>query len=244
MSKGQPAAWGLTLKDNAMSKRLKELEKNIDKKKQYELKEAVSLVKKSAKAKFDETLEIHVRLGIDPKQTDQSVRGVVVLPHGLGKKKKIAVVAKGEKIKEAESAGADFVGSTDLIEKISKGWMEFDVLIATPDSMRDLTKLGKILGPRGLMPNPKSGTITFDLAKVIKEILLGRAEYKNDSYGIIHCPVGKTSFSEEKLLENITTLIHSIIISKPFSSKGIYLQSITLSSTMGPGISVNPSQKF
>lgn len=227
-----------------MSKRMQNISKEIDRSKQYDLKEAVSLVKKSAKAKFDETIEIHVKLGIDPKQTDQAVRSVVVLPHGLGKKKKIAVVAKGEKMKEAESAGADIVGSDDLIEKISKGWMEFDVLISTPDTMRDLSKLGKILGPRGLMPNPKSGTITFDLTKVIKEIQLGRAEYKNDSYGLIHCPVGKASFSEEQLVENITFLMHSITGSKPSTSKGIYLQTITLSSTMGPGVSVNSQQKF
>lgn len=227
-----------------MSKKSKAAEEIIDAKKLYDLKSAVEGIKKTATAKFDETIELHIRLGIDPKQTDQSVRGIVVLPHGLGKKKKIVVIAKGEKITEAKSAGADFAGFDDIIEKISKGWFEFDVLIATPDSMRDLAKLGKVLGPRGLMPNPKSGTITFDLSKTIKEIQLGRVEYKNDSYGIIHCPVGKASFSEDQLNGNVKALISSIIVAKPSSSKGIYLQSVSLSSTMGPGIRLDPHQKF
>lgn len=227
-----------------MSKKTKELEKIIERGKLYPLDEGVSLLKKSARAKFDETIEVHVRLGIDPKQTDQSIRGVFVLPHGLGKKKKIAVIAKGEKVKEAETAGADFVGSDDLIEKISKGWFDFDVLIATPDSMKDLARLGKILGPKGLMPNPKSGTITFDLAKTVKQVQLGRVEYKNDAYGIVHCPIGKASFEESQLRENFTAFITTVISSKPSSSKGIYIRSITLTSTMGPGISLDPLQKF
>jgi large subunit ribosomal protein L1 len=227
-----------------MSKRLKNLEKITEPGKLYAIGEAVALLKKSATAKFDETVEVHVRLGIDPKQTDQNVRGVVVLPHGLGKKKRIAVIAKGEKVKEAETAGADFVGFDELVEKIGKGWMDFDVLIATPDVMKDIAKLGKVLGPKGLMPNPKSGTITFDIAKAVKEIQLGRVEFKNDGFGIIHSPAGKASFSETQLKDNIALIINSIIQAKPPTSKGIYIKSLTIASTMGPGIPLDPQQSF
>lgn len=218
-----------------------ELNKSVDKNKLYPLADAVKLVKKSAIAKFDETIEIHIRLGIDAKQTDQNVRGTVNLPHGSGKSRKVAVIAMGEKLKEAESSGADFSGGDDLIEKISKGWMEFDVLVATPDSMRNISRLGKLLGPRGLMPNPKSGTVTFDIANTVKEIKTGRVEFKNDSYGIIHSAVGKASFTEEQLVENIKHLVSSIVKMKPAASKGSFLRKVSLSSTMGPGINITPS---
>jgi large subunit ribosomal protein L1 len=227
-----------------MNKRLTETSKLVDKAKLYTLDESVALVKQTAKAKFDETIEMHIRLSIDPKQSDQNVRGTVTLPNGIGKSRRVAVVARGEKLKEAETNGADFAGAEDLIEKISKGWMDFDVLVATPDAMKDLTKLGKILGPKGLMPNPKSGTVTFDVARTIKELKLGRVEYKNDSYGIIHCPVGKASFAPEKLSENIRVLMEAVTKAKPSSAKGQYLKSISLSSTMGPGIRLDPAQKF
>lgn len=227
-----------------MSKRLTESSKLVDKSKQYELSEAVTLVKQTAKAKFDETIELHIRLSIDPKKTDQNVRGTVTLPAGIGKSRKVAVIAKGDKVKEAETAGADFVGGDDMIEKIAKGWLDFDVLVCTPDVMKDASKLGKTLGPKGLMPNPKSGTVTFDIERTIKELKLGRVEYKNDSYGIIHCPVGKASFEAGKLVENTKVLMEAVIKAKPASSKGQYLKSISLSSTMGPGIKLNPNQDF
>lgn len=227
-----------------MSKRLNESAKLVDKAKLYTLKEAVDLVKKTANAKFDETVEVHVRLSIDPKQSDQIVRGTVALPHGIGKTRRVVVIAKGEKIKEAEKAGADAAGEMDLIEKIGKGWLDFDVLVATPDTMKDLSKLGKVLGPKGLMPNPKSGTVTFDIERTVKELKLGRIEYKNDSYGIIHCAAGKASFAPEKLEENMKALIEAIIKAKPATSKGHYLKSVTVSSTMGPGIKLDPTQAF
>jgi len=227
-----------------MSKRLTESSKLVDKTKLYELADAVNLVKQTAKAKFDETIEIHIRLSIDPKKSDQNVRGTVTLPHGIGRSRKVAVIAKGEKQKEAENAGADVIGAEDLIEKIQKGWMDFDVLVCTPDVMKDASKLGKILGPKGLMPNPKSGTVTFDIDRTVKELKLGRVEYKNDSYGIIHCPVGKASFDAAKLLENTKTLLEAVVRSKPASSKGHYLKSISVSSTMGPGIKLDPNQKL
>lgn len=227
-----------------MGKRLEEISKKVDHKKKYSLEEASKLIKESAKAKFDETIELHVRLGVDPKQSDQSVRGTVVLPAGTGETKKIAVVAKGEKLREAQTAGADFFGENDLIEKIQKGWMDFDVLVATPDAMKDVSKLGKVLGPKGLMPNPKAGTVTFDISRAVKELKSGRIEYKIDEYGIVHTAIGKASFDSEKICDNARTLIEALIKSKPASSKGIYLKSITLSSTMGPGIPIDPSQKF
>jgi large subunit ribosomal protein L1 len=221
-----------------MGKRLNEVAKLVDKNKIYSLVEAVVLVKETAKAKFDETVEVHVRLGIDPKQSDQIVRGTVSLPHGIGKTRKVAVLAKGEKQKEAEIAGADIVGSDDLIESISKGNIDFDILVATPDVMKDLSKVAKILGPKGLMPNPKSGTVTFDIGSTVKELKKGRVEYKNDSFGIIHIPVGKASFDKEKLADNIKVLVEAILKAKPSSSKGQYVKSISISSTMGPGIYV------
>ncbi|MFH1541244.1 MAG: 50S ribosomal protein L1 [Elusimicrobiota bacterium] len=223
-----------------MSKRTEENKKKVDKARmgEYSLSEAVKVLKQSTKAKFDETVEIAIRLGIDPKQTDQTVRGTVVLPYGTGKTKKVVVVAKGEKLKEAEMSGADFFGSEDMIEKISKGWLGFDCIIATPDIMKDLSKLGKLLGPRGLMPNPKTGTVTFDIAKAIKEIKGGRVEFKNDQQGIVHSVIGKLSFDEDKLANNAKSVISQIISLKPASSKGQYIKSIAVSSTMGSGIRI------
>lgn len=227
-----------------MGKRLQAIEKTLDRNKTYTLDEAAALVKKNAGAKFDESVEIHIRLGIDPKQSDQQVRSTLLLPHGTGRTKKVAVVAKGEKQKEAQDAGADDVGSADLVEKISKGFMDFDVLVATPDMMKDLTKLGKLLGPRGLMPNPKSGTVTFNLEKTVKELKAGRVEFKADSTGIVHLAVGKASFPEANIVANARAVLEAIIHAKPSSSKGVYLRSICLTSTMGPGIKIDTAQKF
>lgn len=222
-----------------MSKRMEELRKLIESKKLYSIAEAAGLVKQTAKAKFDETVEIHVRLGVDIKKSDQNVRGSVFLPYGTGKTKKVAVVAKGEKLKEAEASGADYFGDSDLVEKIQKGWLDFDVLVATPDTMKDLSKLGKILGPKGLMPNPKSGTVTFDVGRAVKELKQGRIEFKMDAQGIVHAPVGKVSFPEANLTENAGVLLAAIIAAKPKSAKGDYVKTISLSSTMGPGIPVH-----
>ncbi len=221
-----------------MSRRSLEVEKLVDKSKKYSLAEASALVKKTAKAKFDETVEIHIRLNVDPKKSDQSVRGTVVLPHGIGKSKRVIVVAKGDKQREAKDAGADEVGDAELIEKLSKGWLEFDVLVATPDTMKDLTKLGKVLGPKGLMPNPKSGTVTLDVARTVKELKAGRVEYKVDEYGIIHSILGKASFPEKNIQDNAQTLIDAVLAAKPATVKGGYVRSVTLSSTMGPGIPI------
>lgn len=221
-----------------MSKRLSEAAKLVDKHKTYKLAEAVALVKETAKAKFDETVEVHIKLGIDPKRSDQMVRGTISLPHGIGKTRKVAVLAKGEKQREAEAAGADIIGSNDLIEDISKGNLDFDVLVATPDVMKDLSKVAKILGPKGLMPNPKSGTVTFEIGTTVEELKKGRVEYKNDSFGIIHVPVGKASFEKEKLTDNIKVLMEAVAKAKPSNSKGQYIKNISVSSTMGPGIFV------
>ena len=220
-------------------KRYRELSKLVEKDKVYSVQEAVQLVKKSSNAKFDETIELCLRLGIDPKRQDQAVRGTVLLPHGTGKSKVVAVVAKGEKAKEAEKAGADVVGGEDLIEKIAKEGIKFDALITTPDCMRDLSKLGKILGPKGLMPSPKTGTVTFEIADAIKRIKAGQVEFRIDGYGIIHLCVGKASFEEKKLVDNINTVIGEVQRVRPPSVKGQYLRSISVSSTMGPGIRVS-----
>lgn len=223
-----------------MGKRLNEASKMVDKRKLYTLSEAADLVKQTAKAKFDETVELHIKLGIDPKQSDQTVRGTVTLPHGIGKTRKVAVVTKGEKQSEAKEAGADIIGGDDLIEDISKGSLDFDILVATPDIMKDLSKVAKILGPKGLMPNPKAGTVTFEISDTVKELKKGRVEYKNDSYGIIHCSVGKVSFDKDKLAENIKTLFEVVLKAKPSAAKGQYIKSIAVSSTMGPGIYIDP----
>jgi len=225
-------------------KKYNEVNKLVEKTKLCSLEEAIDLAKKTTYAKFDETVELHLNLGVNPKHSDQVVRGIVVLPHGIGKSKRVAVIAKGEKLKEAKASGADFVGSEELIEKISKGWLEFNCLIATSDMMKELAKLGKLLGPKGLMPNPKAGTVTMDIARTVKEVKAGRIEFKVDSYGIVHSPIGKISFPKEKLLENAKILLEAIIRAKPPSAKGQYLKKIILSTTMGPGIKINPTQKF
>ncbi|WP_447973072.1 50S ribosomal protein L1 [Nitrospira sp. Kam-Ns4a] len=206
----------------------------------YGLKEAVELVKRLAKAKFDESVDLALRLGVDPKRADQMVRGTTVLPHGTGKKVRVLVFAKGEKEQEARQAGADYVGAEDLIEKIKGGWMDFDQAIATPDLMGAVGKLGKILGPRGLMPNPKTGTVTFDVAKAVSEIRKGKVEYKVEKAGIVHVPVGKASFQVSQLFENAQAVLESVMKAKPASCKGRYLRSATISSTMGPGIRLDP----
>jgi large subunit ribosomal protein L1 len=221
-------------------KKYLEAKAKVDRSKRYELENGVKLLLETAYAKFDEGVDLAIRLGVDPKKADQMVRGTVVLPHGTGKKVRVLVFAKGQKEKEALDAGANFVGGEDLIEKISKGWLEFDKAIATPDMMGLVSKLGKILGPRGLMPNPKVGTVTFDLERAVKEIKAGKVEFKVEKAGVIHVPVGKVSFGFGQLLENIKTLLEVIVRAKPPTSKGIYLRSIALSTTMGPGIKIDP----
>jgi large subunit ribosomal protein L1 len=208
-------------------------------KKAYTVSEAMAVVKSAAYAKFDESVDLAVRLGVDPKHSDQMVRGSVVLPHGSGKTVKVLVFAKGEKDKEARQAGADYVGAEDLAEKITKGWSDFDFVVATPDIMGMVGKLGKILGPRGLMPNPKTGTVTFDVARAIREIRQGRVEYKAEKAGILHAPIGKVSFDAQKLSENAMAVLEAIIKARPASVKGTYVKSISVSSTMGPGVSVD-----
>jgi large subunit ribosomal protein L1 len=208
--------------------------------KRYTVKEAFSLLEQVAYAKFDETVDVAFNLGVDPKHSDQMVRGALVLPHGIGKTVRVAVLAKGEKAKEAEAAGADVVGSDDLIEKIAGGWLEFDKMVATPDMMVAVSKVGKILGPRGLMPNPKLGTVTFEVGKAVKEQKLGKIEYRTEKTGIVHVIIGKKSFGSQKLLENFAVLANAIQKAKPPTSKGVYLKNITLSTTMSPGIAMDP----
>ena len=220
-------------------KRYQESVKLIEKGVSYDLKSAFDLIEKMPKAKFDETVEAHFRLGVDSKHADQQVRGVIVLPHGTGKTQRVLVFAKGDKAKEAEAAGADFVGAEDLIPKIEKeNWFDYDVIVATPDMMGIIGRLGKVLGPKGLMPNPKSGTVTMDVAKAVNEIKAGKIEYRLDKNNIIHCPIGKLSFGADKLVENFTTLYDAIVKAKPASSKGQYIKGMSVSSTMGPGIQV------
>ena len=208
----------------------------IDRTKKYSLDEAVGLVKKVAYAKFDETVEVTMELGVDPRKADQMVRGTVVLPHGLGKSKRICVIAGGEKQKEAEAAGADIVGGDELVDKIKGGWLEFDAVIATPDMMRGVGQLGKILGPRGLMPNPKTGTVTFEIAKAIQETKAGKVEFRVDKTGVIHAPVGKVSFDHQKLVENAKTIVDAVLKAKPSTAKGKYVKGANVCSTMGPGV--------
>lgn len=221
-------------------KKYVEAAKLVDRSTQYEPTEACSLVKKTAIAKFDETVEAHIRLGVDGRHADQQVRGAVVLPHGTGKKVRVLVFAKGDKVKEAEAAGADYVGGDELIPKIQNdGWFEFDVVVATPDMMGVVGRLGRVLGPKGLMPNPKAGTVTMDVTKAVQDIKAGKIEYRLDKTNIIHVPIGKVSFSDEQLTDNFKTLMDAIVKAKPSSAKGQYLRSVVLASTMGPGVKVN-----
>ena len=215
----------------------------IDRTRLYDASEALALVAEVASAKFDETVEAHIKLGVDSRHADQQVRGAIVLPHGTGKTKRVLVFAKGEKATEAQAAGADFVGAEDLVQKIQKeNWFEFDVVVATPDMMGVVGRLGRVLGPKGLMPNPKSGTVTFDVAKAIEEIKAGKVEYRLDKTNIIHVPVGKVSFGGEKLTENFAALMDAIVKAKPAAAKGQYLKSVAVTSTMGPGVKVNPAK--
>src|SRR5512139_2664958 len=222
-----------------MGKKMDAASKKVEEGKDYSLEEAVRLVKEASYTKFNETVDMAFNLGIDPKKSDQMVRGTVALPHGVGKKVRVLVFAKGEKEKEALDAGADYVGAEDLVEKIQKGWMDFDRAVATPDIMGLVGRLGKVLGPRGLMPNPKLGTVTFDVAKAVKEIKAGKVEYKTEKAGVVHVPIGKVSFDAQKLLENARAIIDSVTKAKPSTSKGKYLKRISVSSTMGPGMKVD-----
>ncbi|MDD5008465.1 MAG: 50S ribosomal protein L1 [Syntrophorhabdaceae bacterium] len=221
-------------------KKYTEARNKIDREKRYDMDEALNLLPQVCFAKFDETVEVAMRLGVDPRHADQMVRGSVALPHGLGKKVRVLVFAKGQKEKEAQDAGADFVGAEDMIEKIQKGWIDFDKAIATPDMMGQVSKLGKILGPRGLMPNPKVGTVTFDVAKTVKELKAGRVEFRVDKAGNLHVPVGKVSFGKEKLIDNLNSLIDAVTRLKPSSSKGTYVKGIAISTSMSPGIKIDP----
>ena len=223
-------------------KKYVEAAKLIDRMANYEAAEAVALVKKSAVAKFDETIEAHYRTGCDGRHAEQQIRGAVVLPHGTGKTVRVLVFAKGEKLDEAQNAGADFVGGEDLIPKINDGWFDFDIVVATPDMMGVVGRLGKVLGPKGLMPNPKSGTVTMDVAKAIADIKAGKVEYRLDKSNIIHVPIGKASFTEEQLNDNFQALTEAIMKAKPASLKGQYIKSLTLASTMGPGVKVNTAK--
>lgn len=217
--------------------------KLVDKTKQYEVAEAMSLVTKTATAKFDETVEAHIKLGVDSRHADQQVRGAIVLPHGTGKTAKVLVFAKGPKADEAKEAGADYVGDMDMVQKIqSENWFDFDVVVATPDMMGVVGRLGKVLGPKGLMPSPKAGTVTMDVTKAVNEIKAGKIEYRLDKTNIIHCPIGKASFGAEKLQENFNALLGAIVKAKPSAAKGQYLRSVVVASTMGPGIKVNPAK--
>jgi large subunit ribosomal protein L1 len=221
-------------------KKYREVAKRVDQNKLYAPKEAVSLLKEASFVKFDPTVELHFRLGVDPRHADQMVRGTAALPHGTGKTVRILVFAQGEKVREAEEAGADFVGGQDLVKQITEGWLGFDVAIATPDMMQAVGRLGKVLGPRGLMPNPKAGTVTFDLARTIREVRSGRVEFRVDRAGLIHVPVGKLSFDEASILNNVAAMIEAVVAAKPSGVKGQYVKTITLNSTMGPGIHLDP----
>ena len=221
-------------------KKYNEAAKQVDRATLYDPADAVALVKKTATAKFDETVELHIRTGCDGRHAEEQIRGAVVLPHGTGKTVRVLVFAKGDKVNEAEAAGADFVGGDELIPKIqNEGWLDFDVVVATPDMMGVVGRLGKVLGPKGLMPNPKAGTVTMDVTKAINDIKAGKIEYRLDKSNIVHCPIGKASFTEEQLVENLKAIMDAIVKAKPASLKGTYLKSITISSTMGPGVKVN-----
>jgi large subunit ribosomal protein L1 len=222
-------------------KKYLEAAKLVDRLKAYPIAEAVDLAKKTNFTKFDATLEVAFRLGVDPKKADQQIRGAVVLPNGTGKTQRVLVFAKGEKVKEAEAAGADYVGDAEYINKIQQGWFDFDVIVATPDMMGEVGKLGRVLGPKGLMPNPKTGTVTFDVTRAINEIKAGKVEYRVDKSGNIHVPIGKASFENEKLVENFNTIFETMLKVKPSAAKGTYMKNVTVASTMGPGVKVDPS---
>ena len=222
-------------------KKYVEAAKLVDRTKAYDVNEAIELVKKTNTAKFDATVEAAFRLGVDPRKNDQQIRGAVVLPNGTGKTQRVLVFAKGEKAKEAEAAGADYVGDTDYINKIQQGWFDFDVIVATPDMMGEVGKIGRVLGPKGLMPNPKTGTVTFEVEKAVKEIKAGKVEYRVDKAGNVHVPIGKVSFEEGKLVENFATMYDTILKAKPAAAKGVYVKNVSVTSTMGPGIKVDPS---
>ncbi|MED4039271.1 MULTISPECIES: 50S ribosomal protein L1 [Niallia] len=215
--------------------------KQVDRTKAYPVAEAIELVKKTSTTKFDASVEVAFRLGVDPKKADQQIRGAVVLPHGTGKTQRVLVFAKGEKLKEAEAAGADFVGDADYITKIQQGWFDFDVIVATPDMMGEVGKLGRVLGPKGLMPNPKTGTVTFDVTKAVNEIKAGKVEYRVDKAGNIHVPIGKVSFEDAQLVDNFTTIFDTMQKVKPAAAKGTYMKNVSVTSTMGPGVKVDPS---
>ncbi|WP_026569034.1 MULTISPECIES: 50S ribosomal protein L1 [Sediminibacillus] len=223
------------------SKKQQEALKLVDRSKAYEIKEAVELIKQTAKANFDETVEAAFRLGVDPKKADQQLRGAMVLPHGTGKTQRVLVFAKGDKAKEAENAGADYVGEQDLINRINQGWFDFDVVVATPDMMAEVGKLGRVLGPKGLMPNPKTGTVTFEVEKAVQEIKAGKVEYRVDKSSNVHVPIGKVSFDEAKLIENFEAITDTLVKAKPQAAKGIYMRNASVASTMGPGIKVDVS---
>lgn len=223
-------------------KKYRDARKEVNRENLYDPVEALELLKKVAPAKFDETVEVAVKLGVDPRHADQQVRGALVLPHGTGKTRSVLVFARDEKAREAEEAGADYVGAEDLVEKIQGGWLDFEVAVATPDMMSKVGKLGRILGPRGLMPNPKTGTVTFDVGNAVKEVKAGKIEYRVDKAGIIHAPIGKVSFGVEKLADNLRTLIDALVRARPAAAKGQYVRSVTVSSTMGPGIKINPQK--
>jgi large subunit ribosomal protein L1 len=222
-------------------KKYLEASKLVDRLKAYPIAEAIDLAKKTNFTKFDATLEVAFRLGVDPKKADQQIRRAVVLPNGTGKTQRVLVFAKGEKVKEAEAAGADYVGDAEYINKIQQGWFEFDVIVATPDMMGEVGKLGRVLGPKGLMPNPKTGTVTFDVTRAINEIKAGKVEYRVDKSGNIHVPIGKASFENEKLVENFNTIFETMLKVKPSAAKGTYMKNVTVASTMGPGVKVDPS---
>ena len=222
-------------------KKYQEAIKLVDRNKTYSIGEAVALLKEASSANFDETVEVAFRLGVDPKKADENIRGAVVLPNGTGKTQRVLVFAKGEKIKEAEAAGADYIGDQDIINKINEGWFDFDVILATPDMMAEVGKLGRVLGPKGLMPNPKTGTVTFDVEKAVNEIKAGKVEYRVDKSSNLHVPIGKISFEDNKLIENFDAIIETIVKVKPQSSKGTYLRNVVITSTMGPGIKIDTS---
>ncbi|SEN74807.1 LSU ribosomal protein L1P [Mesobacillus persicus] len=222
-------------------KKYQEAVKLVDRTKAYSVSEAIELAKKTSVVKFDATVEAAFRLGVDPKKADQQIRGAVVLPNGTGKTQRVLVFAKGEKAKEAEAAGADYVGDSEFINKIQQGWFEFDVIVATPDMMGEVGKLGRVLGPKGLMPNPKTGTVTFDVTKAVNEIKAGKVEYRVDKAGNIHVPIGKVSFEDQKLVENFNTIFETMMKVKPAAAKGTYMKNVAVSTTMGPGVKVDPS---